>query len=224
MGKNKTHLYKYVSLDNYAIDIIKNGRLYLSDGSNFNDPFELSIIDKNTMLPIAISGLHILCLTNSYQNKLMWSHYAHEHKGICITVEIPKYNVYPICYSGKRVFADSDIDLLISESKRYVKKNLDKPYDNLAYEKKVAYIKDRKWEYEKEYRIVYDENDEKRLILDGDKWFVPVKIKKVYLGVNFDKNKSNDKENLLLECKKQDINVSQMKLDSETYALKIRKE
>jgi hypothetical protein len=46
----------------------------------------------------------------------------------------------------------------------------------------------------------------------------------VYLGVNFDKNKSNDKENLLLECKKQDINVSQMKLDSETYALKIRKE
>jgi hypothetical protein len=39
------------------------------------------------------------------------------------------------------------------------------------------------------------------------------------------KNKSNDdKENLLLECKKQDINVSQMKLDSETYALNIRKE
>jgi hypothetical protein len=36
MGKNKTHLYKYVSLDNYAIDIIKNGRLHLSDGSNNN--------------------------------------------------------------------------------------------------------------------------------------------------------------------------------------------
>ena len=76
-----TTLYKYVPLK-YAADIIENHRMYLSDGSNFNDPFEITVIDRNTKRASLLSGLHILCLSNSYQNKLIWSHYSEAHKSV----------------------------------------------------------------------------------------------------------------------------------------------
>ena len=50
--------------------------------------------------------------------------------------------------------------------------------------KKIAYIKDKKWLYEKEYRIVFDKDDELGLIYEDGKWFMSVKITNVYLGAN----------------------------------------
>ena len=38
-------LYKYVST-NYIVDILNYQRLYLSDGHNFNDPFEITVTDR----------------------------------------------------------------------------------------------------------------------------------------------------------------------------------
>ena len=90
MAMKWTTLYKYVPLK-HIIDILDNHRLYLSDGSGFNDPFEITVIDKISGKAQHIKGLHMLSLTNSYQNKLMWSHYADSHQGICLTVRVPKF-------------------------------------------------------------------------------------------------------------------------------------
>ena len=72
--------------------------------------------------------------------------------------------------------------------------------------KKEAIIKDMAWFYEKEYRIVFDEKDEKNLDIKLDKngnktYFLKVKITNIYLGVNFDKNLKDDREEIYSLCR-----------------------
>lgn len=222
MANRWTFLYKYVGLD-YLENILDNHRLYLSDGKNFNDPFEITIADKGDKTVKHINGLHILSLTNSNRKKLMWSHYTESHKGACLTVKVPSELVYPICYTTKRVFEDSDIDQILSTGTIKSKKNLVKPYSSLSKSKKIALIKDRKWIYENEYRIVFDSKDEKGLIFEDNKWFMSVKITNVYLGVNFDKNKPTVQESVLKACSRNNIQVARMALSSTDYSLRIKR-
>ena len=95
-------MHKYVSLDRVP-EILDIHRLYLSDGKNFNPPFEITVTDKENHKIRHIEGLHILSLTNSFRNKLIWSHYTDSHKEVCLTVKVPNNLVYPICYSTKRI-------------------------------------------------------------------------------------------------------------------------
>ena len=222
MSTQWTTLYKYVSLTR-VVDILDNHRLYLSDGTNFNDPFEITITDKKKHETRHIEGLHILSLTNSYRNKLIWSHYTDSHKGVCLTVKVPNHLVYPICYSTKRVYEDSDIDNIIFSSTKCVKKSLDKDYSLLSKNKKIAFIKDKKWLYEKEYRIVFDKNDESGLICEDGKWFMSVKISNIYLGVNFDKNDPETRAKIIEACNRNKIKVAQMVLSDLDYSIKVKR-
>ncbi len=219
MSKKWITLYKYVSLD-YVSDILDNHRLYLSDGKNFNDPFEITVTDNKNHKIMHIDGLHILSLTNSFRNKLIWSHYTDSHKGVCITVKIPNNLVHPICYSTKRIYKDSDVDSIISTSKITAKKNANIDFSTLSKNKKIAHIKDKKWMYEKEYRIVFDKTDEPGLIYSDGKWFMSVKITNVYLGVNFYKNNKEIQREIIKACKRNNINITQMVLSDKDYSVK----
>ena len=160
-----------------------------------------------------------MSLTNSFRNKLLWSHYAESHKSVCLTVKIPQNLVYPICYSTERVCNDSDLDQMIDKSIKKSKRNISTSYSSLSNKKKIAYIKDKQWMYEKEYRIVFDETDEAGLIFEGDKWYMSVKITNVYLGVNFDKNEEKIKSEIIEACTRNGVKVSQMVLSEKNYAL-----
>lgn len=228
MSTQWTTLYKYVSLSrkeslNHVVDILNNHRLFLSDGTNFNDPFEITVTDKKKHTIRHIEGLHILSLTNSYRNKLIWSHYTDSHKGVCLTVKVPNRLVYPICYSTKRIYEDSDIDNIISSSKIIAKKSVDKDFSALSKNKKIAYIKDKKWLYEKEYRIVFDKDDEPGLIYEDGKWFMSVKITNIYLGANFYKNKAMIQSKIMNACKCNKVKVTQMVLSDSDYSVKVKR-
>ena len=215
-------LYKYVSIDR-VVSILDNNRLYLSDGSNFNDPFETTVTDRKTGNTTRVSGLHILCLSNSIQNKLIWSHYTNSHKGVCLTVKVPAELVYPMCYTTKRVYTDSNLDEILKNGHYYCKKNLKKPFHPINDNKKIAFIKDRKWSYEREYRIVFDKDDESGLVFEDDKWFMSVKIKNVYLGVNFDKNDISVRNEIIDACKRNKVKLSQMALSVSDYSVRVRR-
>lgn len=222
MGTRWATLYKYITTE-YACDTLENHRLYLNDGKFFNDPFEITVIDKNTDVISRIEGLHILSLTNSYQNRLMWSHYTGAHKGICLTVNVPTNLVHPICYSSKRIYTDSDVDDIILHSKIISKSNINRDFSLLNKNAKIAYIKDKKWMYEKEYRIVFGKEDETGLILDKGKWYMSVKIKNIYLGVNFDKNSLKLQEDISRICNENKIKITKMVLSDSDYSVKVKR-
>lgn len=222
MATRWTTLYKYVPL-NYVESILDNHRLFLSDGTNFNDPFEITIADRDSNVVSHVKGLHILSLTNSFQNKLIWSHYTNSHRGVCLTIKIPNDLVYPICYTTKRVYKDSDITQILANGTIRSKKSVVKPFSSLSTDKQIAFIKDRKWMYENEYRIVFDKNDEPGLIFEDGKWFMSVKITNIYLGVNFDKNDLNLQKQILKACSRNKIKVTRMDLSDNDYSLRIKR-
>ena len=202
----KTTLYKYLSTKNLKDDL-ENSHIFLSDGNNLNDPFELLIVNDDKRA-VKVSGKRILCLTNSYKNRLMWSHYADYHKGACIAVELDKENLYPVCYTSERVTSSCDIDSIIRKSKKSGKKNLQKDYSNLSFEEKACLIKDKKWMYENEYRMIL--NDE------PSSHYCNVKVVRLYIGVNF--NMIDNKEIIDL-CRDKGIEIRRMVTSNKRYSL-----
>lgn len=216
-------LYKYISA-RYAEDILRNQHLMLDNGTGFNDPFELRVSDRRYGTDRPILGLRILCLTNSNRKKLMWSHYADSHKGLCLVVEVPESLVCPVCYSGNRIFEDSNIDDILIKGKSTSKKLLkNKPIIDLPYEHKVALIKDQKWEYEKEYRIVLDESSPLLTVDSENRFFFDLKIKRIYLGCRFEENKAEAKTSILSACSDNSIGIQRMYMSKENYAVKAEK-
>lgn len=220
MEKRWTILYKYISAE-HAAEIINSQRLRMGDGTNFNDPFELMVVNSTEHTVQHITGLRILCLTNSRNMKLMWSHYADSHKGLCLAVKVPADLVYPVCYTGQRLFTTSNIDTLMKNCKNNAKKNLRKSYDGLSYIHKAALIKDKKWAYEKEYRIVQSET-QKELLDDKGFYSYPIKIERVYLGCRFDGNTQDNINAIIQACRVNKIELKCMSLSQKNYSLDVR--
>ncbi|MGR1223239.1 DUF2971 domain-containing protein [Aeromonas veronii] len=94
-------MYKYLNFE-VLESFIKSPSLKLTNPNDLNDPFESSISDDiknayNELSPLkspnpirmsiiekAIYGMGIVSLTETHRNKLMWAHYANEHKGVVI--------------------------------------------------------------------------------------------------------------------------------------------
>lgn len=217
MSKKWATLYKYISSE-HAADIIQSQQLRMSDGSNFNDPFELLVVDKKEHTEQHINGIQILCLTNSFKKKLMWSHYADSHKGLCLAVKVPAEMVYYVCYTSERLSTESDIDEIISKCKKQGKKNLRKSYEQLSHIHKAALIKDQKWAYEKEYRIVCSE-DQPGLIHKDGYYYFPVKIERIYLGCRFNENSRDRANEIIQACLAHNVELKQMCRSQSSYAL-----
>lgn len=224
-GSNKVTLYKYVSLK-YLADLINNQYLYMDDGSNYNDPFDNVFLAKKGL--VHNKGFHIVCLTNSNNNKLLWAHYADSYKGVMISVEIDKKFLYPVFYSKTRVKKTEkgfNVDLAIKNSKSKYKGNVIFDVSSVNEYKKVALIKGPRWNYEKEYRIIVDNKEAKELIKQNKiikkngKLFFKVKIKEICFGCYFDKQNESVKDNILKACLKNNVLMKTLKLSTNNYDL-----
>ena len=116
----------------------------------------------------------------------------------------------------------SDIDELISNSKKSKKKVLEKPTENLSEAKKIALLKDKKWAYENEFRMVFDASDTGLINEDGQ-WYLSVKITNIYLGVSFDENENIHRNDLIKLCKDKKIKIAEMKKSLVNYSVVIRR-
>ena len=213
-------LYKYYSIDDDVkfqriLDLLETNEIYLSDGKDFNDPFDIRVTSRKNKKLNFVKKFRVLCLTSSYRNKLMWSHYADAHQGICITIETLTDLIYPVFYTRERVYDDTNLDLLLSKhNKRSVIKKFVKPYDMIS-KKKLGYVKDSTWVYENEYRIVFYDKEIKDLI-DGER--LKVKISKVYLGNRIAFEKENKIKKI---CALKHIDVSKISFTDDGYAIRV---
>lgn len=149
------------------------------------------------------------CLTTSYENKLMWSHYADSHKGFCIeydfSTDIKKANsliLLPVVYSDERVQVPFDIKLGDYDRDFNVRKKANTiMFENL-------FTKDRVWTYENEWRILISSN------VGLEVGMPPISC--IYIGASCP---CEDKGKLLKIAKDKHIPVKQMKTDFCKYKL-----
>lgn len=182
----------------FLLDLRKQYRDYLDMNGNDLSKLWKVIQESKPETDLVLDSLknlnRVFCLSASFKKILMWSHYAENHKGICIGFNFPN-----IDKDGNPYFFDEIIKTdeenknnLIYENKNKKmdkifsgKVNYDKPFINkkLIYElddsnNEIAnYNKFKDWDYEEEYRFITNTNFQKG-ILD------PKYITKIYFGCN----------------------------------------
>ena len=148
-------------------------------------------------------AFYIGSLAADYNNRLMWSHYANEHKGFCIEFDFSKgpddLLPLPVIYSSKR------IKMPIVPTKNPSQEQI-RFMDSVFI--KALLNKDSVWEYEREWRMI---------ILTGKDRFVNMPpISCIYIGAQCsEENKAKIKS---LAAQK-DIPLKQMVLDRGEYEL-----
>jgi hypothetical protein len=111
---------------------------------------------------------NVFCLSKNFDNVLMWSHYADDHKGICIgfRISVRRKSLTIKCKPGflkqyPEQFPEGN-DVLSFYHVKYDDKRPE-PYNLLKKNKDAIsdfiYNKGKDWAYEDEYRTILTDND-----------------------------------------------------------------
>ena len=139
--KKENIYYKFRPINKNTITMLINNEIYFSDTKKLNDPFDCPIesYERYGFKPKVLSLVKYKENFKNIENILMFSHYADEHKGICIEYE----------------FDDNFLDKDIFFDEVKYKKELE--YKNLQ---DIFTIKYKDWKYENEVRFIsFDENN-----------------------------------------------------------------
>ena len=165
-------LYKYRSFEHFEffMDLLIKKRLYGAAFNELNDPMEGFFISENfsetewEAMREAKKKVRICSLSKTYDNALMWAHYADEHKGCCIEVEIPD-----------STWKCLEVQYLSTMPKLTSGINPDEAIET------IFGVKSDFWSYEQEVRYIKTV----QTTIEGKpyKAELPIRIKKIYLGV-----------------------------------------
>ncbi len=161
----------------HGISSISLNRLKVSCFSEVNDPFELKALNSHKReirellrrMDSEVRNTGLLCFSANWTNPLLWSHYASNHKGICLGFDLKRSEVQCVVYKRKRqrLRSSSDADPLSISSVR-----------NLLLRTKFI-----GWKYEQECRRFVDLSKAKQ---EGKLHFSPFDeglcLKEVILG------------------------------------------
>jgi hypothetical protein len=110
----------------------------------------------------------VLSLSNQWNSPLMWSHYADEHRGICIGYNISR----AVCESPKMVDYKGRRGICISHIIDFIFNNSETSKEEI--ERKYFYTKAAQWDYEEEWRYVSDSQGSQS---------IPFPLSSVYFGM-----------------------------------------
>ncbi|MCJ2085123.1 DUF2971 domain-containing protein [Methylobacterium sp. E-005] len=151
----KQPVCKFVRLSDFAYDIFKNRRLYLSSPMNFNDPFE----GKNDLMGFIEYDCLVTCFTGLYKedgsyadtlfNPLMWAHYADNHRGICIVFDPLIAGLSRVKYSDRRKHSNNYNETMTNKGtlwsyeneQRFITNKSGSEYGRVSYENGNFYLR-----------------------------------------------------------------------------------
>ncbi|WP_017416779.1 DUF2971 domain-containing protein [Clostridium tunisiense] len=233
-------LYKYKSAA-FCKDNLKDDTMWISYSNELNDPFECQISmgnDKEKLEKMYNNDLGLepelfkQARKYNYKNNLekdlrpiydefrkcvavgsfseefnlvhMWSYYGGSHNGICLRYDFQKVkhlhsDIYPVVY--QKCLPDITAT------------NNDKNCDNYFY--RALLTKSLSWKHEKEWRIIKFNNQD----TNGYDIEMP-KPKSVFLGCRLS---NADKEEIKHICKEKKIDVWEMELSKDEYAMLFKK-
>jgi len=113
----------------------------------------------------------VLSLSATWSSALMWSHYADEHRGICVeydTADQQHPNLRPVNYRAPRAVKASDLVRWKGRDDEAAKDRVIQTY---------FYAKSAEWRYEKEWRDVQEDNGVRDL---------PFRITAIHFGLRCD--------------------------------------
>lgn len=99
----------YFTGENFALSNLALRRLKVSRFQDLNDPFELLAVDigeREQRAPIRAArdrlneAKGLICFCRSWQNPLLWGHYAEKHTGICLGFDVEDSRVEPVIYAS----------------------------------------------------------------------------------------------------------------------------
>jgi hypothetical protein len=190
-------IYRYRVFDERTKKIINSEEFFFGDWKDMNDPMEgffeyfehEHTKNEITELKNSKNAYGICCFSKEYNNILLWSHYADNHKGICIEIEVDDV----LCKNQNISFEDI----------KY-KSNIPKLVDSTNQQDRAKWLLSRKtilWNYEKEVRA----------FCKGSKTLHKIgKISKLFIGLRCP---SNIKEELKLLCKDNNIVYQEVEID-----------
>lgn len=171
-------LFKYRKFDKGCLELLLNRELWFASPDTLNDPFEAeSSIDEvlkavwackpmptekrnafEDMLRRQLSSTGICSFSKARKNQLMWSHYADEHKGVCIGFKEHKIrpegsNIYPIDVTYQAKYPFKEIIKRINYFERIRERN---KLGDIAGDILLSILgtKYTSWKYERERRLV----------------------------------------------------------------------
>jgi len=217
------HLYRYTN----DIHLEALDELYLGNNGAMNDIYEglpkteLDCNQLREIMPKIKKWVYMKCFTESYDNNLMWAHYANNSKGVCVEYDIKKMvdssyvisNLYPVVYSKERLLS---IDL--EGLSQYLDGTTNE--DWLTDTKGMFVQKDYIWRYEKEWRIVLTKPLVEKYKLPkaetGDGYIMNCPyISAIYMGVDI----SSANADRIIQQYGNIAKVYQMKVDANSYKL-----
>lgn len=190
--KRDRRLYRYRSVSIYSLEELLFGYIYAGVASRFNDPLDCKpIVNRDELLPLYREmyhdcertdselmeslnevadendkwfrqAAHVACLSEDYDNELMWSHYADCHRGFVLGYDIPtdpanevNQILYPVIYSDKPLDACKEVAIDIVQNCHARQMGVpEKPITNNYWSYMTTLFKRECWHYEKEWRLV----------------------------------------------------------------------
>ena len=147
--------------------------------------------------------ISICSFSECYDSLLMWSHYANQHKGVCVEYDFTDCDefrcfIQPVLYSNE-VFKIKSVDEM-----------------NIINYVIASICKAKEWEYEKEWRLT---PFSKRILEENKNLVSAPTPKAIYLGTRFDLNDDNKKLQLERIIKNKNIPIYQMENHKSEYKL-----
>lgn len=223
-AKRNTRLYRYRSVSVYSLEELLFGYIYAGPVFRFNDPLDCKpIVDKEMLLSLYKEmypdnelpeseirklldemtdstekwfreAAHIACLSEDYDNELMWSHYAKSHTGFVLGYDFPNdptsqinQLLYPVIYTDNPLSVCKEAAIDVAQDCHAKQTGVaEKAIANNYWNFMTALIKRECWHYEKEWRLV------RLFSLDGgqipEHFQIWKKPSVIYYGNNIDIN------------------------------------
>lgn len=144
--------YKFRAVENlhFVVDILFNKRLYCCRAEQLNDireadlrvgndrGREIEIIEYGKAVNNQLKELRVCALTKSFNNHLLWAHYAGGYSGVAIEVELDDSDVTEVTYTDEFIFLSQLIDS--SSPEAAARQALARKYKDWNYEGEVRLI------------------------------------------------------------------------------------
>ena len=200
-------LYHYMD-EVFGLKNLSKRRIKASTFDNLNDPFELLGIETstpniraslNTMKLDVSRKFGILCFSKIWSNPVQWAHYANNHKGICVELELSnKEDAREVKYYSERLKSN----LIIDQS----------------FPSKLLLSKFKHWEYEKEYRTIRDLNNFEK---ENGLYFQPfnedMKLSKIIIGCQSKLTRCGLKKSLCIQDR--DVEIIYARADFKSFKI-----